>query len=72
VKPKKALAFNKDTHFIFAVSMFLAELLWDPRQIRCVSVYTYDVHGLVAAFVHEWVEQVVIGGEDLLVCGSGR
>jgi hypothetical protein len=72
VEPKKALAFNKDTHFIFAVSMFSEEFLSDPSQIRCVSVYTYDIRRLVATFVHEWLEQVVVGGEDVFVRGSER
>src|SRR5437016_14607553 len=71
VEPKKSLAFNKDTHFIFAVSMLPCKFFTNSFQIRRVSIHTYHIRCLVAAFVHEWLEQVVVGGEDLLVRGSG-
>jgi len=71
VKPKKALAFNKDTHFIFAVSMFSEKLLSDPGQIRRASIYIDDIRRLVPALYHERLEQAVVGGENLLIRGSG-
>jgi hypothetical protein len=71
VKPKKALAFNKDTHFILAVNMFSDEFLSNPGQIRRVPVYIYDIRCLVPALYHERLEQAVVGGENLLVRGSG-
>jgi hypothetical protein len=70
VKPKKALAFNKDTHFILAVNMFSEEFLSDPGQIRRVLIYIDDIRRLVPALYHERLEQAVVGGENLLVGGS--
>jgi hypothetical protein len=72
VKPKKALAFNKDTHFILGVSMFSEEFLSDPGQIRGIPVYIDDIRRLVPSLYHERLEQVVVGGENLLVRGSGE
>src|SRR5436309_6931362 len=72
VKPKKALAFNKDTHFILAVSVLPDEFFTNPFQIRRVSIHTDHIRRLVAALFHEGLEQVVVSGEDVFVRGSGR
>jgi hypothetical protein len=67
MEPEQSLTFNKNTHFIFAVSVLPDEFFPDPFQIRCVPIHAYHVHCLIPALYHEGFEFVIVGGEDLLV-----
>src|SRR6185436_1337310 len=52
MKPKEAVAFNKDTDFILAVSVFPEKFFANPLQIRCLPIYADNVHRLVPVLFH--------------------
>lgn len=65
VKPKEAFALNEKSNLIFAMGMFAKKLIPDGGQIGRRGPDPDHIGSAISVFVHERLEPVVMGLQDL-------